>query len=176
MKKLIKQQRKDSIQPRTESLQGILTSRVSLGDGSNNREPTMSIVERWERIKRILEKMEDIKSGKTTDPKYDSNDETSRGLEGILALPKVKKVGLSARDFMQEQLKGLYSHEFLDGLDNDQIYDLFEEKIVLPGLQHIGYRKPPKPTLNGNVIQFPPEAITDPFKPRPGDPDYEEEI
>ena len=99
-----------------------------------------------------------------------------KGITHILALPDVKKAGLSARDFMQEQLKGLYSHEFLDGLNNDQIFDLFEEQILLPQLQHIKYKKPPKPTLNGNVIPFPPEAITDWWKPRPGDPDYEEEI
>ena len=100
----------------------------------------------------------------------------TREPNGIMNLPEVKKAGLSARQSMQEQLKSLYSHEFLDGLNNDQIFDLFEEMILLPQLQHIGYKKPPRPTLNGNVIQFPPEAITDWWKPRPGDPDYEEEI
>ena len=74
-----------------------------------------------------------------------------KGITAILSLPEVKKAGLSGRDFMQEQLKGLYSHEFLDGLNNDQIFDLFEEMIHLPGLQHISYKKPPRPTLNGNV-------------------------
>ena len=51
-----------------------------------------------------------------------------------MKLPEAKKTGLSGRDFMQEQLKGLYSHELLDGLNNDQIFDLFEEMIVLPQL------------------------------------------
>ena len=46
-----------------------------------------------------------------------------KGITAILSLPEVKKAGLSGRDFMQEQLKGLYSHEFLDGLNNDQILD-----------------------------------------------------
>ena len=96
---------------------------------------------------------------------------------GIMTLPEVMQVGLSTRDkaLMLEQLKGLYSWDFLGGLNEDQIIDLFEEMIQLPGLTHIGYKKPPKPTPNSNVIPFPPEAITDWWKPRPGDPDYEEE-
>ena len=98
-----------------------------------------------------------------------------KGIAAILSLSR-KKAGLSARDFMTEQLKGLYSNEFLDGLNNDQILDLFEEMIDLPQLQHIKLQKPIKPRPNGNVIPFPPEAITDWWKPRPGDPDYEEEI
>ena len=40
----------------------------------------------------------------------------NKGITAILSLPEVKKAGLSARGFMQEQLKGLYSNEFLDGL------------------------------------------------------------
>ena len=52
---------------------------------------------------------------------------------------------------MTEQLKGLYSHEFLDGLNNDQILDLFEEQIVLPGLQHIKLQKPIKPRPGTNI-------------------------
>ena len=85
---------------------------------------------------------------------------------------------MSSRDrsMMLDELKHLWSWDFLGGLDDDQIIDLFEQYIQLPGARHIKHKKPPRPTLNGNVIQFPPEAITDPFKPRPGDPDYEEEI
>jgi len=44
--------------------------------------------------------------------------------------------------------------------------------LELPGLKHIDY-KPPKPKPNGNVIPFPPEFITDWWKPRP-DPDGED--
>ena len=97
---------------------------------------------------------------------------------GILSLRDIKGVGLNPkhRHIMTDKLRSLFSNDWLDGLNDDQIYDLFEEFIELPGLTHIGYKKPLKPTLNGNVIPFPPEAITDPFKPRPGDPDYEEEI
>ena len=95
--------------------------------------------------------------------------------EGIMKLPEAKEAALSNKDIMLDQLKRLYSWDFLGGLNDDQLYDLFEEMILLPQLQHIGYKKPPRPTLNGNVIQFPPEAITDWWKPRPGDPDYEEE-
>ena len=78
-----------------------------------------------------------------------------KGITHILALPEVKKAGLSARDFMQEQLKGLYSHEFLDGLNNDQILDLFEEMIQLPGLQHIKHEKPIKPRPGTNIYDLP---------------------
>ena len=78
-----------------------------------------------------------------------------KGITHILALPEVKKAGLSARDFMQEQLKGLYSHEFLDGLNNDQIFDLFEEMIVLPQLQHIKLEKPIKPRPGTNIYDLP---------------------
>ena len=81
-----------------------------------------------------------------------------KGITRILALPDVKKAGLSARDFMQEQLKSLYSHEFLDGLNNDQILDLFEEMIQLPGLQHIKHEKPIKPRPGTNIYDLP---ITD---------------
>ena len=97
---------------------------------------------------------------------------------GILSLRDVKGVGLNPKDrhIMSDKLRSLFSNDWLDGLNDDQIYDLFEQYIDLPGLSHITYKKPPRPTLNGNVIQFPPEAITDWWKPRPGDPDYEEEI
>ena len=94
---------------------------------------------------------------------------------GILSLRDVKGVGLNPkhRHIMSDQLRSLFSNEWLEGLNDDQIYDLFEEFIELPGLSHIGYQKPPKPNPNSNVIPFPPEAITDWWKPRPGD---EEEI
>ena len=78
-----------------------------------------------------------------------------KGIAAILSLPRVKKAGLSARDFMTAQLKGLYSHEFLDGLNNDQILDLFEEQIVLPGLQHIKLQKPIKPRPGTNIYDLP---------------------
>ena len=74
-----------------------------------------------------------------------------------MKLPEAKKTGLSGRDFMQEQLKGLYSHEFLDGLNNDQIFDLFEEKILLPQLQHIKLQKPIKPRPDSNIYDLPIE-------------------
>ena len=97
---------------------------------------------------------------------------------GIMTLRHVRGVGMNPkhRHIMTDKLRSLFSNEWLDGLNDDQIYDLFDQYIELPGLTHIGYRKPPKPTPNSNVIPFPPEAITDWWKPRPGDPDYEEEI
>ncbi len=92
---------------------------------------------------------------------------------GIMSIRDVRGVGLSPkhRHIMQDQLRSLFSNPWLDSLNDDQIYDLFEEFIDLPGLTHIGYEKPPKP--NNNVIPFPPEFITDWWKPRP-DPDGEE--
>tara|TARA_R100001594_G_C3967358_1_gene246945 strand:+ start:18 stop:320 length:303 start_codon:yes stop_codon:yes gene_type:complete len=78
-----------------------------------------------------------------------------KGITHILSLHDVKKVGLSDRDFMQEQLKSLYSNEFLDGLNNDQIYDLFDEMILLPQLQHIKRQKPVKPRPDSNIYDLP---------------------
>ena len=46
----------------------------------------------------------------------------------------------------------------LSQLNNDQLYGLYLSKVI---------NKPLKPTLNGNVIEFPPEAITPWWKPRP---------
>jgi hypothetical protein len=96
---------------------------------------------------------------------------------GIMTMRDVRGVGLNPkhRHLMTDQLRRLFSNDLLDGLNDDQLYDLFEQYIDLPGLTHIGYKKPPKPTPNSNVIPFPPEAITDWWKPRPGDPNYEEE-
>ena len=98
---------------------------------------------------------------------------------GIMSI-RVRGAGLNPkqRHIMSDQLRSLFSNDWLEGLNDDQIYDLFEEFIDLPGLSHIGYQKPPREKLNGNVISiFPiPHEITDWWKPRPGDPDYEEEI
>ena len=90
-----------------------------------------------------------------------------KGITHILALPDVKKAGLSARDFMQEQLKSLYSHEFLDGLNNDQIFDLFEEMILLPQLQHIKQQKPVKPRPDSNIYDLPIDDEWWLIKPEP---------
>ena len=46
----------------------------------------------------------------------------------------------------------------LSQLNNDQLYGLYLSKVI---------NKPLKPTQNGNVIPFPPEAITPWWKPRP---------
>ena len=83
--------------------------------------------------------------------------DNKKGLGHILSLPDVKKAGLSGRDFATEQLKGLYSNEFLDGLNDDQIYDLFEEMILLPQLQHIKQEKPLKPRPDSNIYDLPIE-------------------
>ena len=99
--------------------------------------------------------------------------------EGIISLlnlyssPEIKKAGLSDRDFMQEQLKSLYSNEFLDGLNNDQIYDLFEEMIQLPGLQHIKLEKPVKPRPDSNIYDLPVYDKWWLIKPKPEEEDEE---
>ena len=97
---------------------------------------------------------------------------------GIMTMRDVRGVGLNPkhRHIMTDKLRSLFSNDWLDGLNDDQIYDLFEEFIELPGLSHIGYQKPVKPRPDSNIYDFPAEAITDWWKPRPGDPDYEEEI
>ena len=94
-----------------------------------------------------------------------------------MTLPEVMQVGLSTRDkaLMLDQLKGLYSWDFLGGLNEDQIIDLFEEMIQLPGLQHIKHEKPIKPRPDSNIYDITPLIMDDWWKPRPGDPDYEEE-
>ena len=79
------------------------------------------------------------------------------GIVSILTLPKVKKVGMLARQSMQEHLKGLYTDEYLNGLDNDQIYDLFEETILLLQPQHIKHEKPVKPRPGSNIYDLPIE-------------------
>ena len=91
----------------------------------------------------------------------------TREPNGIMNLPEAKKAGLSPRQSMQEQLKGLYSHEFLDGLNNDQILDLFEEMIQLPGLQHIKHEKPIKPRPDSNIYDLPVDDEWWLIKPEP---------
>ena len=49
----------------------------------------------------------------------------------------------------------------LSQLNNDQLYGLYLSKVI---------NKPLKPSQNSNVIQFPPEAITPWWKPRPKPP------
>ena len=81
--------------------------------------------------------------------------------EGIMRL-----VGLSSRNrsLMLDQLKRLYNWDFLRSLGDDQIIDLFEKEIDLPGLSHIKTEDPkPKP----NVVPFPTDAITPWWIPRP---------
>ena len=48
---------------------------------------------------------------------------------GILSLRDVRGVGLNPkhRFIMQDRLRSLYSNDWLEGLNDDQIYDLFEE-------------------------------------------------
>ena len=81
--------------------------------------------------------------------------------EGIISLlnlhsaPDATEIALSNRQSMTEQLKGLYSNEFLEGLNDDQIYDLFEEMILLPQLQHIKLEKPLKPRPDSNIYDLP---------------------
>ena len=77
-----------------------------------------------------------------------------KGISTILSLHDVKKAALSARDLMTEQLKPLYSNEYLDGLNDDQIYDLFDEMILLPQLQHIKHQKPVKPRPDSNIYDL----------------------
>ena len=66
---------------------------------------------------------------------------------GIKTLRHIKNVLLSPKDrhLMSDKLQSLFSNDWLEGLNDDQIYDLFEEFIELPGLTHIGYQKPVKP-------------------------------
>ena len=80
--------------------------------------------------------------------------------EGIISLlnlhsaPDATEIALSNRQSMTEQLKGLYSNEFLEGLNDDQIYDLFEEMILLPQLQHIKHQKPVNPRPDSNIYDL----------------------
>ena len=69
--------------------------------------------------------------------------------EGIMRL-----VGLSSRNrsLMLDQLKRLYSWDFLGGLNDDQIIDLYEEIIEIPGLTHIKYEEPKTKTKKEREI------------------------
>jgi len=64
------------------------------------------------------------------------------------------------RVHMFKTLRDLFprSASELSKLNNKQLYGLYVSNVV---------NKPLKPTQNGNVIQFPPEAITPWWKPRP---------
>ena len=97
---------------------------------------------------------------------------------GILSLRDIKGVGLNPKDrhIMSDKLRSLFSNDWLDGLNDDQIYDLFEEFIELPGLSHIGYQKPLKPRPDSNIYDITPLIHDEWWKPKPGDPDYEEEV
>ena len=96
---------------------------------------------------------------------------------GILSLRDIKGVGLNPKDrhIMSDKLRSLFSNDWLDGLNDDQIYDLFEQYIELPGLSHIGYQKPPrpKPNVDGNVIDITPLIHDEWWLPKP---EPEEEI
>jgi hypothetical protein len=96
---------------------------------------------------------------------------TRKNNTGIMALPEVKQVlSTRDRDVMLDGLKRLYSWDFLGGLNDDQIFNLFEEMIELPGLKHIDY-KPPRPKPNSNIIDLHP-YLTDEWwniKPEPED-------
>ena len=76
---------------------------------------------------------------------------------GILSLRDIKGVGLNPKDrhIMSDKLRSLFSNDWLDGLNDDQIYDLFEQYIELPGLSHIGYEKPLKPRPGTNIYDLP---------------------
>jgi|TARA_Y100000310_G_C20503518_1_gene725227 hypothetical protein len=92
---------------------------------------------------------------------------------GILSLRHIKNVLLSPKDrhLMSDKLQSLFSNDWLESLTDDQLYDVFEEFIELPGLSHIGYQKPVKPRPDSNIYDLP---ITDEWwniKPEP-----EEEI
>ena len=70
-----------------------------------------------------------------------------------MTMRDVRGVGMNPkhRHIMTDKLRSLFSNDWLEGLNDDQIYDLFEQYIELPGLTHISYKKPPRPTPNGNV-------------------------
>jgi len=95
---------------------------------------------------------------------------------GIMTMRDVRGVGLNPkhRHIMSDQLRSLFSNEWLEGLNDDQIYDLFEEFIELPGLTHIGYKKPVKPRPDSNIYDLP---INDEWwLIKPTEPEEEEEI
>ena len=76
---------------------------------------------------------------------------------GIMTMRNVRGAGLYPKDrhIMSDKLRSLFSNDWLDGLNDDQIYDLFEQYIELPGLSHIGYEKPIKPRPGTNIYELP---------------------
>ena len=65
--------------------------RIRYSEGKNGKDDSMvgismSIEERWKRILEILKQMEDVRSGKTTDPKYDPEDNAMGGRIGMLVV------------------------------------------------------------------------------------------
>ncbi len=100
----------------------------------------------------------------------------TRKRNGIMNLPEARKAGLSTSDkaIMMDQLKRLYSWDFLGGLNDEQIFDLFEEKILLPGLAHIKHKKPVKPRPDSSIYDLPIEDQWWLIRPDPK-PEEEEE-
>ena len=94
---------------------------------------------------------------------------------GIKTLRYIKNVFLSPKDrhLMSDKLQSLFSNDWLEGLNDDQIYDLFEEFIDLPGLTHIGYQKPVKPRPDSNIYDLP---ISDEWWLIKPEPEEEDEI
>tara|TARA_R110000796_G_scaffold109414_4_gene220828 strand:- start:123 stop:416 length:294 start_codon:yes stop_codon:yes gene_type:complete len=89
-------------------------------------------------------------------------------------MPKNKKEGImqmielaSGRGAMFDALKRLYTHEFLSGLNQDQIMDLYEEQILLPQLDHVKLTKPIKPRPNSNIYDLPINDNWWELKPKP---------
>ena len=76
---------------------------------------------------------------------------------GIKTLRYIKNIGLSPkhRNIMSDQLRSLFSNDWLESLTDDQLYDVFDEFIELPGLSHIGYQKPVKPRPDSNIYDLP---------------------
>ena len=95
---------------------------------------------------------------------------------GILSLRHIKNIFLSPKDrhIMSDQLRSLISNDWLESLTDDQLYDVFDEFIELPGLSHIGYQKPVKPRPDSNIYDLP---INDEWwQIKPTKPEEEDEI
>ena len=96
-------------------------------------------------------------------------------------MPKIDHVGIaellklaSGRGAMFDALKRLYSYEFLSGLNEDQIMDLYEEQILLPQLDHIKHNKPIKPRPDSNIYDLPIQDNWWELKPKPKPTETEE--
>ena len=75
---------------------------------------------------------------------------------------------------MTDKLRSLFSNDWLESLTDDQLYDVFDEFIELPGLSHIGYQKPVKPRPDSNIYDLP---INDEWwQIKPTKPEEEDEI